>query len=58
MMDKLNGPYKEYYPNGKIKAEGEYMTGKKNGEWKFYLQNGALDAENSGRYMLDKKSKF
>lgn len=58
MMDKLNGPYKEYYPSGKIKAEGEYMTGKKNGEWKFYLQNGALDTDNSGRYMLDKKSKF
>ncbi len=58
MMDRLNGPYKEFYPNGTLKAEGEYMTGKKNGEWKFYLQNGTLDTVNSGRYMLDKKSKF
>jgi antitoxin component YwqK of YwqJK toxin-antitoxin module len=58
MMDKLNGPFKEYYQNGKLKAEGEYMTGKKNGEWKFYLPNGTLDTGNSGRYMLDKKSKF
>ncbi len=58
MMDKLNGKYQEYHQNGKLKAEGEYLNGKKNGEWKFYNTDGSLDAEASGRYMLDKKSKF
>ncbi|HNV49039.1 MAG TPA: hypothetical protein PKJ16_18505, partial [Spirochaetota bacterium] len=58
MLNKLNGEYKEYYPTGKIKAEGEYMTNKKNGEWKFYLQDGSVDEENSGRYMNDRKWKM
>ncbi len=58
MMNNLNGPYREFYPKGTIKAEGEYLNNKKNGEWKFYLPGGALDEANSGRYMLDKKSKF
>lgn len=58
MMNKMNGRYTEYYPDGKIKATGEYMNGKKNGSWKFYNKDGSLDSAKSGRYMLDKKSKF
>jgi uncharacterized protein len=57
MMDKLSGKYKEYFQNGKIKAEGEYLNGKKNGMWKVYNQNGNLNEEESGRWMMDKKSK-
>jgi antitoxin component YwqK of YwqJK toxin-antitoxin module len=58
MMDKINGKYTEYYPDGKVKATGEYMNDKKNGLWKFYNRDGSLDTAKSGRYMLDKKSKF
>lgn len=58
LMDKLNGPYKEFYPNGKIKSEGEYLNGKMNGEWKFYKADGTLDEAQSGKYMLGKKMNF
>lgn len=57
-LPKKNGMWKFYYPNGKLKAEGEYMLDKKNGEWKVYRIDGTLDNEESGKYQLDKKSKF
>ena len=37
-----NGKGKEYYYNGKLKFEGEYLNGKKNGEGKEYYDNGKL----------------
>jgi uncharacterized protein len=58
MMGKISGKFKEYFPNGKIKAEGEYMNDKKNGMWKVYNENGTLNEEESGRWMIGKKSKF
>ncbi|MGL4368875.1 MAG: toxin-antitoxin system YwqK family antitoxin [Spirochaetota bacterium] len=54
MIGKLTGKYKEFYPNGKVKAEGEYMAGKKNGIWTFYSENGSVDDSISGQYMSDK----
>lgn len=57
MMDKLSGKYKEYYVNGKLKAEGEYQLNKKTGDWKFYLEDGSIDEAVSGMYMMDKKMK-
>lgn len=50
------GPYKEYYKNGKIKIEGQYMFygtdrkqyenrkhwNNKTGEWKYYNEDGKL----------------
>ncbi|MBN2040665.1 MAG: hypothetical protein JW864_11515 [Spirochaetes bacterium] len=58
MMDKLNGKYKEYFSNGKVKASGEYMNGKKSGVWEVYNKNGTKNEEESGRWMMGKKSKF
>lgn len=58
MMDKLNGKYKEFFKNGKLKASGEFMNGKKSGMWKVYNQNGTKNEEESGRWMMGKKSKF
>ncbi|MFW5771379.1 MAG: toxin-antitoxin system YwqK family antitoxin [Spirochaetota bacterium] len=58
MMGKLNGKYTEYFPNGKVKAEGEYLNGKMNGMWTFFTSNGSKDEKKSGRYMLGKKSSF
>jgi len=38
-----DGPWKEYFPNGKIKNIGNYEKGNRTGEWKFYHTNGQLE---------------
>jgi antitoxin component YwqK of YwqJK toxin-antitoxin module len=43
-----HGPWKEFYPDGSLKAEGKYENGKPTGEWKFYYSNGKM--EQTGRY--------
>ena len=43
-----DGLWKDYYTDGKIKAEGNYTNGKQTGEWKFYHPNGQL--EQAGKY--------
>ena len=37
------GPWKDYYPDGSVRAEGNYENGKQVGEWKFYYQGGKLE---------------
>jgi antitoxin component YwqK of YwqJK toxin-antitoxin module len=37
------GFWKEYYPDGKLKASGNYKSDKKVGNWKFYYPNGNLE---------------
>ena len=37
-----NGKVKEYYPNGKLQFEGEYLNGKINGKGKIYNGNDTL----------------
>ncbi len=39
------GTYKEFYPNGDLKAEGLYVDGKSQGEWTFYHPNGQTEAK-------------
>lgn len=34
------GPYQEWYPNGKLALEGGYKMGKKDGRWIEYDPNG------------------
>lgn len=51
--NKEQGLWKEYHTNGQLKAQGEYMNGKRIGEWSFYHANGKL--EQKGKY--DKKGK-
>ena len=46
---KRNGEFKEYYPNGTVKSDGNYMMNKKSGLFKEYHPNGNLMAE--GKYM-------
>lgn len=36
----LHGKYKEYYSNGKLRAEGKYKSGRKKGTWKIYDASG------------------
>jgi uncharacterized protein len=39
------GPFKEYFENGNVMAEGKYTDSKKIGYWKFYYQDGTLEQE-------------
>src|ERR1039457_5726190 len=39
------GPYKEYYENGKLEAEGTIIDGRKEGMWNFYSEDGGLQAK-------------
>jgi antitoxin component YwqK of YwqJK toxin-antitoxin module len=40
--DQPNGRHVYYYPDGKVKSEGEYITGKREGNWFFYNEDGTL----------------
>ena len=35
--------WKEFYPDGTLKAEGRYRNGRRIGKWQFYFQNGTLE---------------
>ena len=43
------GAWKEYYPNSKIRAVGNYTENKRSGRWTFYYQNGKI--EQTGDYL-------
>ncbi len=43
-MEK-DGPWKEYYDDGSLRAEGVYTSGKRTGNWKFYYADGSLQQE-------------
>lgn len=43
-----NSLWKEFYINGNIKSEGEYLKDKRIGEWKFFYENGKI--EQKGKY--------
>lgn len=43
-----DGFWKDYFPDGSLKAEGNYDNGKQIGEWKYYHSNGKI--EQIGRF--------
>lgn len=45
---KKQGYWKEYYPSGKLMAEGKYKDSYKVGVWNYYYENGKL--EQKGKY--------
>jgi antitoxin component YwqK of YwqJK toxin-antitoxin module len=49
-----DGPWKDFYPDGSLKAEGNYDNGKQVGEWKYYHANGTI--EQAGKF--SKQGKF
>ena len=49
----LHGKGKEYYDNGNLLSEGEYLNGKVNGNFKEYYPDGKLLSE--GEYINDKR---
>lgn len=44
---RYNGQWKDYYPDGKIKAEGQYTDNRRTGVWKFYNEEGNLEQTGS-----------
>jgi periplasmic protein TonB len=40
-----NGPFRIYFPNGKVDAEGMFKNDNMDGKWFFYHQNGLLAAK-------------
>ena len=44
----FNGRWKDLYPNGKIRSEGQYTDNRRSGSWKFYNVLGNL--EQTGSY--------
>ena len=49
------GRWKEFYPTGELKAEGNYKNNKKNGKWNFYYKSGKI--EQTGYYYKNKPHK-
>ncbi len=43
-----NGKWKDFYPDGKIQAEGQFTDNRRSGQWKFY--NAAQKVEQTGGY--------
>jgi len=50
---RWNGKVKEYYDNGILKFEGEYLNGQINGKGKEYNDDGKLKFE--GEYLNGKR---
>ncbi len=46
---KKQGPWKEYYNDGKLRAKGSYNNNLRNGLWLYYYKNGQL--EEMGKYI-------
>ncbi len=43
-----DGPWKDFYPDGTLKAEGNYDNGKQTGVWKYYHSDGKT--EQTGKF--------
>ena len=50
---KRQGLWREFYPTGELKSEGNYIDSKQDGGWKFYFENQKTEVE--GRYKNGKK---
>ena len=53
LMNKERNDIKEYYDNGKLKFEGDYINGERNGKGKEYYDNGKLKFV--GEYLKGKR---
>jgi antitoxin component YwqK of YwqJK toxin-antitoxin module len=50
---KRQGLWKEFYPTGEIKSEGNYVNSNKEEVWKFYFENQKIEVK--GKYKNGKK---
>lgn len=40
-----HGPWKEYWPNGQLRAEGAYWEDERDGPWMFYRESGEMEQQ-------------
>lgn len=43
--ENVEGPWEDYYPNGKLLMSGQMKANKEVGNWKYYDENGNLLGE-------------
>jgi antitoxin component YwqK of YwqJK toxin-antitoxin module len=59
---KKQGDWKEFYDNGRLRAEGKYVNNKRVGKWIYYFENGKIEQtgsyDNRGLYTGDWKWYF
>ena len=48
----MDGPWKQFYLNGKLAFEGDYFEGQENGIHKYYYDNGKVKEERNYRLGL------
>ena len=46
------GPWKDFYPDGKLRAEGSYADNQRSGTWTYYFHDGGV--EQKGRFERDR----
>lgn len=51
---KRSGEWKDYYPDGKLRATGNYIDNLRSGKWTFYYHNGRI--EQQGEYIKGKEN--
>jgi hypothetical protein len=44
-IDRRHGPYRAWYPDGRVKIEGQFVNGRKAGRWVFWHGNGILNGK-------------
>jgi len=50
---KRQGHWREFYPSGELKSQGNYVNSNQEGEWKFYFENQKIEIK--GKYINGKK---
>jgi antitoxin component YwqK of YwqJK toxin-antitoxin module len=40
---EADGPYREFYPDGKVFVEGQFVRGRREGQWSFWYDNGQIN---------------
>ena len=53
-LEKINVLFNEYYDNGRLEFEGEYLNGKRNGKGKEFSDGGNLIYD--GEYLNGKRN--
>jgi len=48
-LGRRSGPWKVFWPEGGVRAEGPYFEGLREGDWKFFARDGRLEQEGGYR---------
>ncbi len=54
----MHGPYRAWWPNGKLGTEGQYLNGKPDGLWRGWYESGELQGEELFKNGIKVKSRY